>query len=143
MPDTDTVQRDANFDGPRPSRLGFFERVYQVVRMIPPGRVATYGQIATIVSHRGAARTVGWALHGLAEGDDVPWHRVIGARGMISLRPGTRQIALLREEGVLVDARGKVDLCEFQWPGLDWPEIEALRSRWHAQNPGPGTEGAD
>ena len=93
--------------------------------MIPRGQVATYGQIAAIVSHRGAARTVGWALHGLVEGTDVPWHRVINARGQISLEPGTRQVLLLREEGVIVNAQGQVDMKRFQWPGLDWPEIEA------------------
>jgi methylated-DNA-protein-cysteine methyltransferase-like protein len=111
--------------------LGFFERVYQVVRMIPKGQVATYGQVAAIVSHRGAARTVGWALHGLTEESDVPWHRVINARGQISLDPGTRQISLLRNEGVEVNAKGQIDMRRFQWTGLDWPETEALRQRWH------------
>jgi methylated-DNA-protein-cysteine methyltransferase-like protein len=115
--------------------LGFFERVYQVVRMIPKGQVATYGQIAAIVSHRGAARTVGWALHGLAEGCDVPWHRVINARGQISLDPGTQQILLLQSEGVDVNAEGKIDMGRFQWAGLDWPEIEALRRSWHTGEP--------
>jgi methylated-DNA-protein-cysteine methyltransferase-like protein len=98
--------------------------------MIPPGQVATYGQIAAIVSHRGAARTVGWALCSLAEGTDVPWQRVINARGQISLHPGTRQIALLQAEGVAVNAQGKVDLKRHQWCGLDWPEIEDLRRSW-------------
>jgi methylated-DNA-protein-cysteine methyltransferase-like protein len=114
---------------------GFFVRVYEVVRMIPRGQVATYGQIAAIVSHRGAARTVGWALHSLVEGTEVPWHRVINARGRISLHPGMRQVSLLRQEGVIVNPQGKVDLKRFQWPGLDWPEIEALRHRWHTQTP--------
>jgi methylated-DNA-protein-cysteine methyltransferase-like protein len=108
----------------------FFDRVYEVVRMIPRGRVATYGQIAAIVSHRGAARTVGWALHGLTEGTDVPWHRVINARGQISLDPGTHQISCLREEGVVINAQGQIDMTRFQWPGLDWPEIEDLRATW-------------
>ena len=111
---------------------GFFQRVYQVVRMVPCGKVATYGQIAAIVSHRGAARTVGWALHGLTEGADVPWHRVINARGQVSLDPGTRQISLLRKEGVRVNAQGRIDMKEFQWQGLDWPEVEALRRMWRA-----------
>ena len=99
--------------------------------MIPRGQVATYGQIAAIVSHRGAARTVGWALHGLCEGTDVPWQRVINARGQISLDPDTRQISLLREEGVVVNAQGQIDLNRYQWPGLDWPEVEELRRSWH------------
>jgi methylated-DNA-protein-cysteine methyltransferase-like protein len=112
----------------------FFERVYQIVRMIPPGQVATYGQIAEIVSHRRAARTVGWALNGLPKGSDVPWQRVINARGEISLgrrgRAAARQRVLLEEEGITFDAQSRVDLDRYQWPGLDWPEIEALRASW-------------
>jgi len=120
-----------------PEALSFFERVYQVVRMIPRGQVATYGQIAAIISHRGAARTVGWALHGLTEESGVPWHRVINARGQISLHPGTQQIVLLQEEGVRVDDQNRVELKRYQWPGLDWPEVEALRYHWHAQQSQP------
>jgi len=133
-PDADSPRQ------PRDIPPGFFERVYQVVRMIPRGQVATYGQIAAIVSHRGAARTVGWALHGLAEGSDVPWHRVINARGQISLDPGAEQVELLQEEGVAIDERRRVDMKRFQWPGLDWPEIEALRHAWHTQASQPQQE---
>jgi methylated-DNA-protein-cysteine methyltransferase-like protein len=115
--------------------LSFFERVYQVVRLIPRGQVATYGQIAGIVSHRGAARTVGWALHGLAEGSDVPWHRVINARGQISLDPGTQQRTLLQQEGIAVNEQGKIELKQYQWPGLDWPDVEALHRTWRANTP--------
>ena len=132
---SDTVAPDtAHSRSRKTAGSSFFERVYEVVRMIPRGQVATYGQIAAIVSHRGAARTVGWALHGLVEGTDVPWHRVINARGQISLEPGTRQISLLRQEGVIVNTQGQVDMKSFQWPGLDWPEIEELRRSWHANN---------
>ena len=132
----------------RANTPNFFERVYEVVRMVPRGQVATYGQIAAIVSHRGAARTVGWALHGLPQGSDVPWQRVINAQGRISLgrkapppgpspaqtaaegRASASQRALLEQEGVIFDDQGRVDLGRYQWPGLDWPEIEALRSKW-------------
>jgi len=116
----------------QPNTPNFFERVYQVVRMVPPGQVATYGQIAEIVSHRGAARTVGWALHALPEGSDVPWQRVINAQGEISLgRHGSAvQRALLEQEGVAFDRQGRVDLARYQWPGLDWPDIEDLRATW-------------
>ena len=110
---------------------GFFERVYQVVRMIPSGKVASYGQIAAIVSHRGAARTVGWALHSLPNDSDVPWQRVINARGQISLNPSTRQAQLLTQEGIVVSPEGKIDMKAYQWPGLDWAEVEALRTSWH------------
>jgi methylated-DNA-protein-cysteine methyltransferase-like protein len=123
----------------QPNVPSFFERVYEVVRMVPTGQVSTYGQIAAIVSHRGAARTVGWALHGLPEDSGVPWQRVINAQGRISLggrgSAASTQRALLEQEGVVFDTRDKVDLERYQWPGLDWPEVEALRTRWAQGKP--------
>jgi methylated-DNA-protein-cysteine methyltransferase-like protein len=123
----------------QPNVPSFFERVYEVVRMVPPGQVSTYGQIAAIISHRGAARTVGWALHGLPEDSGVPWQRVINAQGRISLggrgSAASTQRALLEQEGVVFDARDEVDLGRYQWPGLDWPEVEALRTRWAQGKP--------
>ena len=117
-----------------PTAPSFFERVYQVVCMIPPGQVATYGQIAEIVSHRRAARTVGWALNGLPEGSSVPWQRVINAQGEISLgrRGGAAaaQRTLLEKEGIVFDENDRIDPARYQWPGLDWPDIEALRASW-------------
>ena len=102
----------------------FFERVYEVVSEIPPGRVATYGTISSLVAGRPtAARTVGWALGGLTpdRADVVPWWRVINARGLLSLR-GTEcaadeQRARLEDEGIEFDARGRVDLERFGWSG--------------------------
>ena len=87
---------------------GFFERVYAVVRCIPRGRVATYGQIAALVGVTRGARAVGWALGGIGRrkarrADGVPWHRVVGARGRISLdgrASGLVQRKRLRAEGV-------------------------------------------
>ena len=120
-------------------RPNFFARVYQAVRLIPVGRVATYGQIAAIVSQRHAARTVGWALNALQEGTDVPWHRVINAQGKISTRYRDRDAAvqrgLLEREGVVFDDEGRTDLNTYQWEGLDWPEIESLRREWYAEPP--------
>jgi len=124
------------------STRGIFERVYEVVRMVPSGQVATYGQIAGIVSHRGAARTVGWALASLEHGTDVPWHRVVNSRGFISLRdlgqPSEAQRTLLEQEGVIVGQRGEVNLRRHQWRGLDWPEVEALRHTWNTRLQGHG-----
>lgn len=98
---------------------GRWERIYAVVRRIPRGRVATYGQVAELAGLGGHARQVGYALHVLTEERQVPWHRVINARGEISLRPGcgadVTQRLLLESEGVGFDARGRVDLRAFGW----------------------------
>jgi methylated-DNA-protein-cysteine methyltransferase-like protein len=96
-----------------------WKAVYRVVRRIPAGRVATYGQIAAIAGMPGAARQVGWALNALGDEDDVPWQRVINARGEISAR-GIREIedlqrSLLESEGVSFDAKGRVDLGRYAW----------------------------
>jgi methylated-DNA-protein-cysteine methyltransferase related protein len=110
----------------------FFERVYLLVRQIPAGRVASYGQIAALLGHPQAARTVGWALNALRgdEAPEVPWQRVINSAGRISISradfSADVQRARLEAEGVEFDARGYVDLRRFGWEGLSWPEIEAL-----------------
>ncbi|GBD31660.1 DNA base-flipping protein [bacterium HR33] len=99
--------------------LSMRERIYAVVRRIPRGRVATYGQIARLAGIDGHARQVGYALHSLPAESDVPWHRVINARGRISLPKGSHsyllQRSLLEEEGVEFDAQGMVDLSRFGW----------------------------
>jgi methylated-DNA-protein-cysteine methyltransferase-like protein len=120
----------------------FFAHVYQVVQMIPFGQVATYGQIAGIVSHRGAARTVGWALNALPEGTHIPWHRVINSQGEISQRDNEGdaedQRELLEREGVRF-RNGRTDLSVYQWEGLEWPEIEALHQTWQQELSGRTT----
>src|SRR5258705_5235023 len=70
--------------------MPFFERVYEAVRAIPRGRVATYGQVAQLVGVPRGARAVGWALRALdpRRARAVPWHRVVGAGGAISPRGG-------------------------------------------------------
>ncbi len=96
-----------------------YERIYAVVRRIPRGRVATYGQVAKIAGLGGHARQVGYALHALDEDEDLPWQRVINAKGEISLRGdlGMDQIQrqLLEREGVKFDDRGRVDLRRYVW----------------------------
>ena len=110
--------------------VSFFEQIYLVVQRIPRGEVATYGQIARLLGQPRAARTVGWALHSLPEGKDVPWQRVINSRGMVSLgtdRHGaTVQRALLEAEGVFFDERGRVDLDVYGWTGLSSMEIREM-----------------
>ncbi len=107
-------------------RSGSYARIYALVRRVPRGRVATYGQIADLADVDGHARQVGYALHALPEHNDVPWHRVVNARGEISLRtsPGADQIQrqLLEHEGVAFDQRNRIALRRFQWrPRLHRP----------------------
>jgi methylated-DNA-protein-cysteine methyltransferase-like protein len=99
--------------------MGSYQRIYAVVRRVPRGRVATYGQVAALAGLRGQARQAGYALYALPPATAVPWHRVINAKGAISLRaPGgdeVRQRLLLEAEGIEFDARGRVNLSRYQW----------------------------
>lgn len=101
----------------------FHRQVYQVVRRIPRGRVATYGQVAAILGHPRAARAVGQALRMLPAGlhAAVPWQRVVNASGRISLRGDLmrpdRQRQLLEREGLRFDRGGKLDLQRVRWSG--------------------------
>ena len=99
---------------------GLYDRIYQVVRLIPRGRVATYGQIAAYVG-RCTPRQVGYAMAALPSGLDVPWHRVINREGRISFpRNGSaalEQRMLLQAEGVVFDESGRTDLKKVGWAG--------------------------
>jgi methylated-DNA-protein-cysteine methyltransferase-like protein len=105
---------------PAPRR---WERIYAVVRRIPRGRVATYGQVAVLAGLPRHARQVGYALHALPEGSKVPWHRVINAKGEISPRstPGWDRLqrSLLQRERVLGRREARVDLERFRWEPRD------------------------
>lgn len=88
------------------------------IAAIPPGKVATYGQIARLAGKPRGARQVSWILHAQSGKYRLPWQRVIGARGRISLPLNHgffEQRRLLRREGVKVDDRGGVDLKKFLW----------------------------
>jgi len=98
------------------------QTIYEVVKTIPAGVVATYGQVAAIVGC--GPRLVGYALASLPAGMDVPWQRVINSQGKISTRsdgaadPRQRQ-ALIRE-GIVFSLKRTVDLKRFGWDGPDW-----------------------
>ena len=97
-----------------------YERIYEAVRGIPRGRVAAYGEVARLAGLPNAARQVGYALHALRDPTDVPWQRVVNARGEISPRASgfhLPQRRLLEREGVRFDARGRIDLAAFGWRG--------------------------
>ena len=97
-----------------------WDRFYRVIRRIPRGRVATYGQVARLAGLPGHARQVGYALHALRAATTVPWQRVINAAGRISLRPmtgGISQRMLLEKEGVVFSGE-RVSLAAYGWkPG--------------------------
>jgi methylated-DNA-protein-cysteine methyltransferase-like protein len=105
-------------------------RIHAVVRSIPKGRVATYGQIAELAGLPRQARQVGYALAALRDAR-VPWHRVINARGEISPRsaPGPERLqrALLEREGVRFDARGRVALADQLWRPRTRPRGRRVR----------------
>lgn len=96
-----------------------YELIWATVRRIPRGRVATYGQVAALAGLEGRARQVGYALHALPDRSDVPWHRVVSARGEVSPRSAgdshELQRILLEAEGVEFDLRGRLDLARFGW----------------------------
>jgi len=100
-------------------KAGGYERVYAVVRRIPAGKVATYGQIAALAGLPRRARFVGYALHALPNGSVIPWHRVVNAAGRLSLGAVSPAGALeqrirLELEGVRFVA-GRVPLRQFRW----------------------------
>ena len=99
-----------------------YEMIYDAVRQIPRGKVATYGQIARIVD-RCTARMVGYAMAALRGRTDVPWQRVINAKGEISTRSrgegALRQRKLLEKEGIHFDSRGRVNLRKARWTGRE------------------------
>jgi methylated-DNA-protein-cysteine methyltransferase related protein len=100
-----------------------YDRILAVVRRIPRGRVATYGQLAALAGHARAPRLAGYALHALPEGTPLPWHRVVGAGGRLSLarlspHGAITQRLRLEKEGVRFDAKGRVVMERFGWkPG--------------------------
>lgn len=112
-----------------PDPKAYEAQVYQIVRMIPSGRVMTYGQIAALIApppgvdpiqyHKLAPRWVGTAMAHCP--DEVPWQRVINSQGKVSERPGMGMMVqrkLLEQEGVVFDERERVDLKRYQWsPG--------------------------
>lgn len=96
----------------------FYQDIYTVVSCIPEGKVATYGQVARLAGKPNGARQVGYALAALKD-PDVPWQRVVNARGEISPRAKSGyeeyQRILLEEEGIEFGLNGKIDLSQFLW----------------------------
>ena len=106
---------------PESSSFSIYERIYDLVRQIPAGKVVTYGQVAQAVGGC-SARMVGYAMAALKNGvrPDVPWQRVINRQGRISIHDPYGSVVqrnLLEEEGVVFDANDRVDFKAFGWLG--------------------------
>ncbi len=112
-------------------------KIHAVVRRIPSGRVATYGQVAALAGFARHARQVGHALHDLPAASDLPWHRVVNARGEVSARAAVGwedvQRDLLEQEGVEL-VRDRIDLARYGWkPRASGPRL--------GSSAGPATRG--
>ena len=115
-------------------QVPFFDQVYAVVRRIPPGKVSSYGQIAAMLGSPRGARAVGYALRALVfKGDepeysDIPWQRVLNAKGGISLKgEGLKiQAEILIEEGIHLNADFIVDMKQYGWDGLLPHEVASI-----------------
>jgi methylated-DNA-protein-cysteine methyltransferase-like protein len=97
-------------------------RIWQVVKLIPPGKVATYGDVARYAGLPGAARRVGRALRGLPEDTALPWHRVINAQGVLVVPGGNAARDIQREklenEGITFKSCSRLNLRQYRWqPG--------------------------
>lgn len=101
--------------------MGFYQRVYEVVKKIPYGKVSTYGKIAAKCGSPRSARQVGWALHVNPNPSEIPCHRVVNRFGCLSgsfaFGGSDAQKTLLNMEGVEVDDEYKVDLNKYLWEG--------------------------
>lgn len=97
--------------------MNFFEKVYEVVKQIPYGKVTTYGKIAEALGAPRASRQVGWALHVNPDPENVPCYRVVNRFGEVSsafaFGGENRQRELLEQEGIIFDKKGRVKPCFF------------------------------
>ncbi|MEM9923616.1 MAG: MGMT family protein [Cyanobacteria bacterium P01_D01_bin.50] len=101
--------------------MSTYDIIYKTVRQIPAGKVATYGQIADLAGLYGKARLVGYAMFQIDNtSDDIPWHRVINAKGEISYSSSRKggdylQKHMLEQEGIEFNSVGKINLSQYQW----------------------------
>ena len=109
------------------------DRIYRVVKKIPKGRVATYGQIAALAGIPRHARQVGYALRNTPDSLLLPWHRVVNAQGKVSMRsrPGCDdfQYVLLEGEGIEFGLQGKISLKRYQWNPYRSPPATKVKKK--------------
>ena len=104
-------------------KYSFSEQVKQLIKQIPYGKVATYGQIATYAGNPRAARQVAWILHSSSRKHNLPWHRVINSKGCISLPPHRGyeiQKKLLEQEGIIFEENGSINLNIYRCHIIDY-----------------------
>ena len=97
-----------------------YRRIWAVVKRIPRGKVATYGQLAALAGFPRQPRLAGYAMHHAPDSAQIPWHRVVNARGEVSMRSGgyvgvAMQRALLEAEGIHFGEDGRIDLARYFW----------------------------
>ena len=105
----------------------FTQKVLNVIRAIPEGKVSSYGRVAALAGNPRGARQVSRFLHSMAGKHELPWHRVVNASGRISLPRGRgyeRQRALLEDEGVVFSKAQTIDLSAFLWEPATDPDGE-------------------
>ena len=101
-----------------------YRKIYNVIKSVPYGRVATYGQIARLAGFVNSARLVGYALAASKGAHELPWHRIVNAKGRISIRSNPDvaklQQLLLESEGILFDSSNSIRLKKYQWDASDF-----------------------
>jgi len=96
----------------------FHEKVVAIIKKVPMGKVAIYGQIAALAGNPNAARQVSWTLNSSSSKEKLPWHRIINKQGRISLEPGAgyeEQRSRLEKEGITFSLNGSIDLKRYLW----------------------------
>jgi methylated-DNA-protein-cysteine methyltransferase-like protein len=96
----------------------FTSEAIRLIKSIPKGKVATYGQIAHMTGLYPSIRRVVWILHSCSEKEKLPWHRVVNSKGTISLKPGKgyeKQMEMLKKERIAFDDKGRIDLERYLW----------------------------
>lgn len=97
--------------------MNTFEKIYEIVKSIPKGKVATYGQVALLVGNPRLARVVGYALHNNPDPFNIPCHRVVNREGKVAeifaFGGGEIQRELLEDEGIVFESNGRIDLKKY------------------------------
>lgn len=99
----------------------YTERIIYFIKNIPKGRVLTYGRVALLAGNSRGARQVSWALRSMTEKHDLPWHRVISSKGIISIKDDAGyalQKELLLAEGISFNGKDQIDLDQYMWDGI-------------------------